>query len=69
MAPLVIVTLASAIVGMGLYVSLVWRLRGGYLAGSHIIAEGVFAGLFFGVAGYKTARWLGLGATAAGAGW
>lgn len=64
MSPLVIITVASAIIGMSLYMSLVWWLRGGI----YIVVDGFFAGLLCGWAGYKAAGWLGLGATAAGAG-
>ncbi|CAN7230392.1 hypothetical protein LJR090_000989 [Bosea sp. LjRoot90] len=43
-SPLVIVTVASAIIGMGLYMSLVWWLRGGI----YIVVDGFFAGLLCG---------------------
>ncbi len=64
MTPLAIATVASAIVGMGLYMSLVWWLRGGI----YIVVDGFFAGLLCGWAGYKAAKWFGLGAAVAGTG-
>ncbi|CAN7426362.1 hypothetical protein [Bosea sp. LjRoot237] len=47
---LVIVTVASAIIGMGLYMSLVWWLRGGI----YIVVDGFSLGFY--VAGRGTRR-------------
>ncbi len=64
-SPLVIVTVASAILGMGSYMWIMWWLRGGI----YIVVDGFLAGLLCGLVGYKAARWFGLGTAMAGTGW